>query len=154
MTATTETKTLTVLAPKIERGDVIGGRVVRAVTGRRPRTVNNAESSHSGTGDRHKMLEAMTTFKAHVVCVGFDDGGPWKYYFGDAEVEVERPAAQPDELVPPRAGVSVIRHAGDPLGVAAPSRGWRWVAFTPGGVQRGEEPTRERARNAALRAAA
>lgn len=83
---------ITIPAPKIEVGDVIDGRTVRVVTGRKPRSVT--VGGHGGTmHTRHPL--PVAAFSGHVVCVGFEDDGPWKHLFGSKTVDVERAAALP-----------------------------------------------------------
>lgn len=146
MTTAVETRALTVPAPKIEIGDVIDGRVVRSVTGRKPRAESNTLSG--AVAPKGHAIDA-SCYVGHIVCVGFEDGGPFMHFFGTQEVEVERSgggAATPPRL---RTGVSAIKS-----GMPPTITGWRWIAFTAGGrVERGEELDRQGAIDAAERAA-
>ena len=78
---------LTVPAPKIEVGDIIDGRAVRAVTGRKKQTVT---ATFNGANQAHSL--GSLTFSGHVVVAYFTDDGPPKRWFGSQTVEVQRGA--------------------------------------------------------------
>lgn len=77
----------TIKAPTVQVGDLIDGRRVARVTGRKKRTTSNA-IAHNPTSTRG--LGSTATFSGHVVCIYFDDGGPPKYVFGNREIAVVR----------------------------------------------------------------
>ena len=82
--------TITVTAPKIEVGDIIDGRTVRVVTGRKPQSATARYFNPYG-GSKTGALRPLT-FTGHVVTILFADDGPPMHRFGSETVEVERGA--------------------------------------------------------------